>query len=124
RTEAGEVEPQDGDPALRELAGDGSRGKDVLAAREAMREQRVGPDGAGGQIEPRGEITARVPRERDLEAAGRSGNPGGGRGHGGSPSYRASPGVQSTPDRPVHCRHNCRYDRAGSAGGGHAENAP
>jgi hypothetical protein len=51
RTEAGEVEPQNRDPQRRQSRRDASCRKHVLAAGEAMREQRVGHRFAVGKIQ-------------------------------------------------------------------------
>src|SRR5260221_1816584 len=65
RAEAGEVEAQRGDAVRGELLRDAARGEDVLAAGEAVREERVGGGRIVGRIEPRGELLAIRARERD-----------------------------------------------------------
>ncbi len=69
--EPGEVEPQHGNAARRQRRRDAPRRQHVLAAGEAMRKQRVGLDGAVGQIERGGELLPLGARE--LEAFGRHG---------------------------------------------------
>ena len=56
--EAGEVEPQHGDAPGRERHGDALGRQHILAAGEAMREQRIGRNLAVGRIERGGELMA------------------------------------------------------------------
>src|SRR5262249_60225247 len=56
RAEPGEVEAQRGDAERGKPLGDALGGVDVLAAGEAMSEQRVGARLTGGTIEQRGKL--------------------------------------------------------------------
>ena len=69
--EAGEVEPQHRDALGRQRGRDALGGQHVLAAGEAMREQRVGQRPALGHIERGGELMAAFAGE--LEAFSRHG---------------------------------------------------
>ncbi len=69
--EPGEVEPQHRDSLGRQRGGDALGRQHVLAAGEAVREQRIGRDRAVGQIERGSELMASGARE--LKAFGRHG---------------------------------------------------
>ena len=58
RADAGEVEAQDRDAERRQRIGDALRRHHVLAAGEAVREQRIGARRAGRQVEHGGELLA------------------------------------------------------------------
>jgi hypothetical protein len=52
-TETGEIEPQDGDPEVRQRLRDRAGGSDVLGARKAMRKQSTRARLAHRKVEPR-----------------------------------------------------------------------
>jgi hypothetical protein len=66
--DAGKVEAQDRDAERRQRIGDAFRRNDVLAAGEAVREQRIGARRAGRQVEHGGEFLA--VRIGEIEALG------------------------------------------------------
>ena len=70
RAEPGEIEAQDRDAERGQLGGNVAGGDDVLRAREAVREQRIGAHRARRQIEPRGELVAEAAGEGDADCAG------------------------------------------------------